>query len=183
MSQVEGTPGRLDLARLNAFVDPAAETFAKHKLDFVLSPQLLQARFTLPNLTWQAIRFGDEAALSDVPDDRRGVYAFVLQQESRVLPPHAYVLYIGLAGRSPKRSLRDRYREYLRASQLIRRARIARMIATWHDVLSFHFAPVEEDVTTEQLLRLERQLNSALVPPFSEQDLDAEIKRQRRAFQ
>lgn len=171
------------MARLNAFVDLATETIAKHKLNFVLSPQLLRARFTLPNLTWHAVRFGDEAALSDVPDNRRGVYAFVLQQESQVLPPHAYVLYIGMAGRTPSRSLRDRYCEYLRASQLIRRAQIARMIATWHDVLTFYFAPVEENVTTDQLLQLERQLNSALVPPFSERDLDAEIKRQRRAFQ
>ncbi len=170
------------MARLNAFVDAATQTIAKHSVDFVLSPQLLQARLDVPDLTWHAIRFGDEDALSDIPNNKRGVYAFVVQQESQVLPPHAYVLYIGMAGRSPRRSLRDRYYEYLRASQLIRRARIARMIATWHDVLTFHFAPVEEDVTTKQLLRLERQLNSALVPPFSEGDLDAELKHRRRAF-
>ena len=56
------------------------------------------------------------------------------------------------------------------------------MIGTWHPVLRFYFAPVDNAVTSEQLEELEKQLNSTLLPPFAEGDLEAGIKQQRRAF-
>lgn len=178
----EGT-ARLDLAGLDAFVDAATQTIAKHSLTFVLTPEHLAARNSvLESLDWQAVPFADTEALVRIPDDKRGVYAFAIRQESTVLPPHSYVLYIGIAGRRSQRSLRDRYKDYLSASHLIRRARLARMISTWHNVLTFYFAPVESAVTSNQLQTLERELNSALIPPFSEGDLEADLKQKRRAF-
>ena len=60
-----------------------------------------------------------------------------------VLPPHEYILYIGIAGYNSQRSLRERYKDYLNAKKVIKRAKIARMIGTWHEVLRFFFAPVE----------------------------------------
>ena len=56
------------------------------------------------------------------------------------------------------------------------------MVGTWRAVLRFYFAPVDEDVTSAQLEELERQLNGKLLPPMSEGDLEAGIKKQRRAF-
>ena len=56
------------------------------------------------------------------------------------------------------------------------------MIVDWHDVLRFFFAPVDDSVSSDDLKKLERQLNNALLPPFSRGDLDAGIKSQRRAF-
>ncbi|MCY4555163.1 MAG: hypothetical protein OXF79_01970 [Chloroflexi bacterium] len=174
---------RLDLTALNAFVDAATQTIAKHSLTFVLAPdQLLANNSVVPSLNWQAVPFADDGALIRIPDNKRGVYAFAIRRGTDVLPPHGYILYIGIAGRRSQRSLRDRYKDYLSASHLIRRSRIARMIATWHEVLTFYFAPVEAAVTSTQLETLERELNSALIPPFSEGDLEADLKQKRRAF-
>jgi hypothetical protein len=56
------------------------------------------------------------------------------------------------------------------------------MIGTWHSVLRFYFAPVDATISSDDLKDLEKKLNSALLPPFSEGDLEAGIKRKRRAF-
>ena len=56
------------------------------------------------------------------------------------------------------------------------------MIGTWNEVLRFFFAPVGDEVSSEDLKTLEQQLNTALMPPFSEGDLEADTKRKRRAF-
>ncbi|WP_157776577.1 hypothetical protein [Nitratireductor aquibiodomus] len=56
------------------------------------------------------------------------------------------------------------------------------MIGTWHQVLRFFFAPVDDAVSSADLQLLEKQLNTAFMPPFSEGDLEAETKRKRRAF-
>lgn len=56
------------------------------------------------------------------------------------------------------------------------------MIGNWHEVLRFFYAPISNNVTSEELEDLEKKLNSAFLPPFSEGDLDADIKRKRRAF-
>ena len=53
------------------------------------------------------------------------------------------------------------------------------MIGTWHNVLRFYFAPVEDDVSTEDLQEIEKQLNTALMPTFSEGDLEADVKKKR----
>jgi hypothetical protein len=42
--------------------------------------------------------------------------------------------------------------------------------------------PVEDDFSSADLEKLEMQLNTALMPPFSEGDLEAETKKKRRAF-
>ena len=56
------------------------------------------------------------------------------------------------------------------------------MIGTWHEVLRFYFAPVEDDVSTEDLQEIEKQLNTALMPSFSKGDLEADAKKKRSAF-
>jgi hypothetical protein len=65
---------------------------------------------------------------------------------------------------------------------VIKRARIARMIGNWHQVLKFFYAPIEDDVSSADLKKIEQQLNTALMPPFSEGDLEAGTRLKRRAF-
>ncbi len=132
-------------------------------------------------LAWDSVSYGEEE-LGRVPADKRGIYAFAISSTNYVLPPHGYVLYIGIAGRDSERPLRDRYKDYLNAKKVKKRARIARMIGTWHQVLRFYFAPIDDDVSSDDLQTLERQLNTALMPPFSEGDIDADIKQKRKAF-
>ena len=165
------------------FANEAHDEIGRYRLeDIILSPAKMRPNdFCVPALAWQSIPYGD-AEIEQVPDDRRGVYAFALCEQSSVLPPHGYILYVGIAGRRSDRSLRERYRDYLNEKKVEKRPRIARMIGTWHEVLRFYFVPVEAAFSGEALEKLEKQINTALMPPFSEGDLEADTKRKRRAF-
>ena len=172
----------IDFDDIDDFARGAVEAIAQFKLEFILpSDRLIDENYPLAELEWHSVPYGADN-LGAVPDDRRGIYAFAICKESVVLPPHCYVLYIGIAGRKSDRSLRARYSDYLNAKKILKRDRIARMIGTWRSVLRFYYAPVDNDVTSEQLEELERELNGTLLPPLSEGDLEAGIKRQRRAF-
>lgn len=172
----------MNLNSLIDFANEASLEIAKHTVDITLSPEKLMANnYAIPALEWNSIPYGEDD-IDKVPSDKRGVYAFAVAQIDDVLPQHGYILYMGIAGRRSNRSLRERYREYLNEKIVIKRARIARMIGTWHEVLWFLFAPVDDGVSTEDLEELEKQLNTALMPPFSVGDLEAETKRKRSAF-
>ena len=56
------------------------------------------------------------------------------------------------------------------------------MIGNWHNVLRFFFAAVDDGVSSDDLKKLEIQLNTALQPPYAINDLEAETKRKQRAF-
>ena len=173
----------MNLDDLIDFADQVNQDISRYARSFILNPsRLLENNFVVPSLEWHAIPYGP-AEIDQVPDDRRGVYAFAIRVESPVLPPHGYVLYMGIAGRDSDRSLRERYRDYLTQSRVKRRATIARMIGDWHEVLQFIFATVDDDMTTEDLQCLETQLNTALIPPYSLRDIDADVEEHRRAWQ
>lgn len=172
----------MKLDSLIDFADEATEEIAKYTVSFTLSsPKMQVDQHVIPALKWDSIRYGN-TELNKVPNDKRGIYAFAINQQNDVLPPHGYILYIGIAGHDSDRSLRERYKDYLNEKLILKRARIARMIGTWHKVLRFFFAPVEKNISSEDLKQLEIQLNTALMPPFSKGDLDADIKQKRRAF-
>lgn len=172
----------MDLDSLIDFANEANEEIAKYTVPVTLSPEKMMVNeHAIETLTWESISYGGEE-LERVPADKRGIYAFAVCRHSDVLPPHGYVLYIGIAGRDSERTLRDRYKDYLNTRKVKKRARIARMIGTWHPVLRFYFAPIDDDVSSNDLQALEKQLNTALIPPFSEGDLDADTKQKRRAF-
>lgn len=172
----------MDLSSITDFVNQANDEIGKFQVTMILSPEKLAfSLFNVSNLTWDSVKYG-RADIDRIPKDKRGIYAFSICHPSQVLPPHGHILYIGIAGRNSNRSLRARYNDYLNQRKVIKRERIARMIGTWHAVLRFHFAPIDESMTSEQLEQLEKDLNTALLPPFSEGDLAADTKKKRRAF-
>lgn len=172
----------MDLTSLIDFANEAEAEIGKYRVGMTLSPSKMGCdSYSVPNLNWQSIKYG-EAELNQVPNDKRGIYAFAICELNAVLPPHGYILYIGIAGRRSTRSLRDRYKDYLNKNKVMKRSRIAYMIGTWHEVLRFFFVPVDDAMTSDELETLEEQLNTALLPPFSEGDLEAETKNKRRAF-
>lgn len=173
----------VDLSPLEDFANAATVEIAKFTVKFNLSPERLQSdEFGVDVLDWSHIPYGSNA-LEQVPNDKRGVYAFVACHENGILPPNKYVMYIGIAGRKSDRPLRDRYRDYLNVKSVIKRPKIARMIGTWHSVLQFYFAAVEDTIDSDTLEAIEEALNSALMPPFSQGDFDVELKKKRIAFQ
>ena len=148
----------------------------------ILNPdRLLNEDFVVPNLEWQTIQF-ETGDIQQVPDDKRGIYAFAVRLESQVLPPHGYILYMGMAGRRSSRSLRERYQDYLYPKRVLKRGGVAVMMGNWRQVLQFIFSPVDDSVSTEDLQLLEVQLNTALIPPYSEQDIEADVRAKRRAW-
>ena len=166
---------------LEDFVNASAEQL-KYQFAVTLEPDKLMAvDSTLQPLAWRSIPYGHDQ-IHEVPNDKRGIYAFAISHPSDVLPPHGYILYIGIAGRDSDRSLQERYRDYLNRGKVRKRERIARMIVCWRSILRFLFAPVEESVTSEDLKNMERRLNTALMPPLSINDVDAETRQMRRAF-
>lgn len=168
---------------ISDFANRAHEQIGRYRVQFILNPQFMtRDDYVIPVLTWQSIQYGVADEITQIPADKRGIYAFVAQSPSNALPPNGYVMYIGIAGRDSKRSLRERYRDYLSSGNLQKRPRISMMIDNWRDVLRFYYVSVEDDVSSEDLKRIEEQLNSALLPPFSQRDVEAEIRKMRRAF-
>ena len=166
-----------------AYSDVVASRIAKYTREFILSPECIASNeYVLSSLEWDSVSYAAEQEIDKIPDNKRGVYAFTICQRSEVLPPHGYILYIGIAGRDSKRSLRERYKDYLQESHIKKRSKIYFMIGAWSEVLRFFFAPVEENVSSNELKTLEKQLNTALMPPLSQMDLEADLKEMRRAF-
>jgi hypothetical protein len=172
----------VNLDKIIDFATEAHRQIGKYMVTVTLSPEkMMKEDYNFNSLCWDSIPYGD-AELDKVPGNKRGVYAFAVCQNSKVLPPHCYVLYIGIAGKDSNRPLKDRYKDYLNERKVLKRAGIARMIADWHNVLRFFFAPVGNNVSSQDLKTIEKQLNTALLPPFSEGDLEADTKRKRKAF-
>ena len=166
---------------LHDFVNASAELL-KYQFEVTLHPErLAAANSELEPLAWDSIPYGRDE-IHRIPDDKRGIYAFAISCPSYVLPLHSYILYIGIAGHDSGRSLRARYRDYLNEQRLLKRERFARMVDCWGPILRFCFAPVEATVTSDDLKNMERQLNTALLPPLSINDLDAQTRRMQRAF-
>ncbi|MCY4038159.1 MAG: hypothetical protein OXF09_01720, partial [Hyphomicrobiales bacterium] len=139
--------------------------------------------FALKNLSWKSIAYGEENGHSKIPN-KRGIYAFTVLWPSNVLPPHGYILYIGIAGRNSSRSLRERYKDYLNPNKIKKEMpRLAYAFGNWRKVTRFFFAPVSSNITSEKLQLLEEQLNTAVIPRYAMGDLEAETKTMRRAFQ
>ena len=171
-----------NLQAIRERVDLAARAIPKHKVSFTLNPEYMTtASYPVDELAWSSVRYGLDDA-DDVPDDQRGVYAFVIAHSDKVLPSHGYVMYVGIGGKNSNRTLRDRYDDYLNTRKVLKRDRITRMIGTWSDVLHFAYAPVPETVSSKQLIDLEKEINSALLPPFSKADLKAHIKKMQRMY-
>ena len=87
-------------------------------------------------LDWIPSSYGSRE-IDKVPDDKRGIYAFAVCVDDNVLPPHGYVMYVGMAGRDSNRSLRERYADYLKQSYVVKRTTMAVLIGHWHEVLRF----------------------------------------------
>ena len=171
---------------IKALEDNAYEGYrqvGQYILGFTISPERMMADIrSISDLDWRSVRYGVADESKKIPNDKRGIYAFSVSWNNDVLPPHGYILYIGIAGRRSRRSLRARYRDYLSESKISERPRIVRMIGTWHHILNFLYAPVADDFPSEKLEELEKDLNTALLPPFSVRDARKTSRDMRGRF-
>ena len=174
----------LNFDELDAFIDAAELDINKWRIQGIVlnAGKILGLGDFDMKLAWRRVQFGSPT-IHDIPDDRRGVYAFVISHEWDSLPAHGYIMYIGIAGTGGSgRSLRQRYFDYLNQSKVVRRPKIVRMISLWHRMLYFHFASVDDTVSDAELRLIESRLNTALLPPCSINDIEASTRRKRAAF-
>ena len=116
---------------------------------------------------WKNIKFLNEEgiglndAVNTIPNDKGGIYVFVLQPE--ILPLiHRYILYIGRAKRNKSFSLRKRCQSYLTDDRI----EIAYMRELWGKSLYFYYLPIDDDEIIE---RVEEELLRVIIPPCNKQ--------------
>ena len=173
---------QVDYSELEDFANQAIADVQKFEKCFILRPNgLMETHFTLNKLDWKSVSLGNRDEIEKIPNNR-GIYAFIIHCPNGVFPPHGYVLYIGIAGRRSNRSLRERYKDYLNVNQVKKRACLSHAFGIWHEVIKFFYATIDDSVSSEDLEKLENELNTALIPPCSLGDIDADIAKKRRAF-
>ena len=174
--------GSLDIAALTEQNDVALAQIKAHEIKFFLNTINIRALKRSENpFRWNSIRF-DKNEIQSVPNDQRGLYAFIIADQRAFLPVHGYIMYIGIAGRDSDRSLRARYEDYFKQSEIERRPAVRRMIVTWHPILRFHFAPVDDNVPSTDLKAMERRLITAFLPPCCKDDIEADTMEMMAAF-
>jgi hypothetical protein len=129
---------------------------------FVLYPEHWKSYPDAVRLDWKKVKF-TEANAEFVPNDKIGVYSFIVNAAVAQHPACTYLLYIGKAERQ---ALRKRYRQYLRTEQEWekRPPHIVKMINSWRDYLWFYYAEVAERAL---ITSLEEELITALLPPMN----------------
>lgn len=174
--------GSLDMKTLARQNDAALAETKAYEIKFILNTDAILALKPSENpFHWNSIGFGKDE-IQDVPNDQRGLYAFIIADQRTFLPPYGYIMYIGIAGRDSDRSLRARYEDYFKQSEVARRPALRRMIVTWHRILRFHFAPVDDNISSEELKAMEKRLITAFLPPCCKDDIEADTMAKMAAF-
>jgi hypothetical protein len=133
---------------------------------------------TRVKLDWQKQKFG-KAALGSIPKER-GIYAFTIELTKAQLPPHGYILYVGIAGDHSNATLQARYGQYLRDLQKENgRPAVVYMLKNWSDHLFFNFVPLPDQAV--DLAKMERDLLNSVMPPVNKGDFSAEIRAAKAA--
>ncbi|PHS73530.1 MAG: hypothetical protein COB22_02220 [Cycloclasticus sp.] len=141
---------------------------------FLLAPVLWKNKPTRVNLDWKEYKFNLKN-IEKIPD-QRGVYMFVVSCKSSWAAPNNYIMYVGETGNDKKnRTLKVRYKEYLRDQKTSKRKAINEMLNLWKDDIFFVCSKVA--VSTD-LKKLEARLIECLIPPYCEGDIPVgEIKK------
>jgi len=139
-----------------------------HTRAFVLAPLLWSMCAPPVRLRWRKVPFTDNN-VTQVPNNSKGVYSFVVRPTAAGQPGGEYVFYVGRVGgakRGEDRSFRERYLEYLSESKTAnpRRIEIALALTKWKDSAWFYWAPIRD---TKKIEHCEDSLIKALRPPLN----------------
>lgn len=123
-------------------------------------------------LSWEKIRF--IPANQHLVPQARGIYAFTLELSPTKLPPHGYILYVGITGDVSSSNLNIRYGQYLSnlRNEDVRPA-VLYMMSNWRNDLYFNFIPLPNPRIS--LEKLEKAFINSVIPPVNKRDLDASI--------
>lgn len=169
---------RSSVPRMESAVELGHE-LKKFQRSFLLVPSCWRNNPTRVKLDWKVHKFTSES-LDDIPDER-GVYLFVVSHKAKWSPPNFYVMYAGEVGNDkPHRTLKVRYKEYLREQKEPGRPHIHEMLNLWHEDIFFVCSTVKKST---DLKKLEARLIECMLPPYSEGDIPVgEIKKAVRVL-
>lgn len=127
----------------------------------VLSPEHWQTFPAPVSLTWRVAKFKQSNARR-VPNDKKGVYSFVVKPNIFNHPACACLMYVGKA---EDQSLRQRFKQYFAHKvDTTRRPHISKMLLSWPNNLWFYFATVNDSTKIDDT---EQALLNAFIPPFN----------------
>lgn len=128
---------------------------------------------TSAKLNWQRVDFTPSNQC--VIPRMRGIYVFSAESRTPKLPPHGYILYLGLTGDEASDSnLYRRYGEYVRQqARKTGRPAVTYMLDNWSDHLTFYFCPIKNPNVS--LAQIETRFLNAVIPPINKRDMDAAI--------
>jgi hypothetical protein len=143
---------------------------------FIFHPEHWSGFKSAITLTWHGVRFTAANATS-IPNNKMGVYSFVVTPGIAQHPACHYLLYIGMVSTS---DFRTRYRNYLQERTKPKpRDHIVMMLDRWEKHLWFYYAEVSGKIVIEEL---EKQLIIAYLPPANREWPAAISSVMRMAF-
>ncbi len=154
-----------------------AREYTSCKRTLILHVNSWQGYTASQSLQWKYVPYKS----GQNPDDKRGVYAFVLnacKHTTSPIPPFSTVLYVGETGNSGNATLKSRLASYRNKKSQRERARVYNMLEQWEDSLLFYYATVNAGVSTK---RCEKELLNALLPPGNDKDFSAKVSNARNA--
>lgn len=146
-----------------------------HVNPVILSPKRWATYTNKTPLSWVVVRFEKTEEVS-IPEDRRGVYSFVVKPGIAEYPESTYLLYVGKA---EDQSLRQRFVQYFYERNARKgRPKVQRMLQLWEYHLWFCYTTIED---TDQIHGIEQSLIGAYIPPMNDQ-YPAEIRPAMKAW-
>lgn len=152
--------------------DPVESDLESYRNEYTMAPELWQ-KFQINDLVgvdfskWKKIKFlnnGDlSSQISRIPTKYGGIYVYCI--EPNVIPNvGCYIMYIGMASKTPSENLRQRVRSYKKqVGADYTRNRLHRLFSKWGDYVYVHYLPV--DATKDVIVALEDRLIGAFGKP------------------
>jgi hypothetical protein len=133
---------------------------------------------TRHKLSWHKIRF-EEQSKNSIPSER-GIYIFTVELSPSKLPSHGYIMYAGITGDESAANLNKRFKQYINhLKNQDGRPAVYYMLDNWKNDLFFNFVALPNP--SIDLVKIEKSLLNALIPPINKRDMEASIIRKKAA--
>lgn len=158
---------------------------------YIMSPELW-SKFSLDELDavdftkWESMKLMNDSGdgfsdqTKDIPTKYGGIYVYTINPG--IIPIcGSYIMYIGMASKTPNENLRYRVRAYQKEiGSGYKRDRIHRLFTKWGKYVYVHYLPI--DASEDVILELETRLIAAMVPPCNPDIRAKAVKHAVRAF-
>lgn len=154
---------------MKAFSDPdnfieAVDEAKAHLISRVIFWKRRWGEFQAPvgiAWNWVSVPFENHSA-KQVPNDRHGLYTFLLCPRVAGHPHNSFILYVGKADKS---TLRERFQQYFQEMKKVKRPHICHALNKYEGHLDFCFTTV---ATQNDIQIAEDALLVALMPPYND---------------